>query len=510
MSAITGMPASINQGVSSTGEVDVFERFCVSATNTLAEMLRPLFGPESSSTLVVNELETEHLVFSATTLFEQLKVSNPICRLIERTSRSLPQDGSTHFVLLVCGMLRQALFLLKEGVSRPTVRRSAKQFLRACREVLDTQTRPVFDKTTDEATVLSNFQKVFRAALCKLAHRRVFFESLFFENSAFCLALLEDRLTADSLAVVRKPGVSLADSFLLDGFVLREEFLAKPASLDVSQKVAVFSCSIDLLSTDAKGIVVLQSPEQLLNYSRGEDKLLESKVEALVKLGVGVVLSGGGVSATAVQLFQSFGVGVLSLSSKFDLRRAATLAGADVLTTFDCPSANKLGSAFFESVPLDTVTTTSKTDALLVLRPACKQREPFFTLVLTSPSEILSSKTDKTIKSAFALLTEVRKSNLVLPGGGETETTIVSVLKQHKDFASFAEFLDVLKFAELGVSDNESVLDSASVKMKSYQLAEQVVDDCLIVDDVYFAKPSGGPDVMNRVIGHWDEDEGAY
>ena len=45
-------------------------------------------------------------------------------------------------------------------------------------------------------------------------------------------------------------------------------------------KVAVFTCGLDIAQTETKGTVLLKSAEEMLNFTRGEEKQLE-KVRSL-------------------------------------------------------------------------------------------------------------------------------------------------------------------------------------------------------------------------------------
>ena len=40
-------------------------------------------------------------------------------------------------------------------------------------------------------------------------------------------------------------------------------------------KVAVFTCGLDIAQTETKGTVLLKSAEEMLNFTRGEEKQLE-------------------------------------------------------------------------------------------------------------------------------------------------------------------------------------------------------------------------------------------
>lgn len=46
-------------------------------------------------------------------------------------------------------------------------------------------------------------------------------------------------------------------------------------------KIAVYSCAVDINQTETKGTVLIKTADELLNYSKGEEDLLE-KVQLFV------------------------------------------------------------------------------------------------------------------------------------------------------------------------------------------------------------------------------------
>ena len=47
-------------------------------------------------------------------------------------------------------------------------------------------------------------------------------------------------------------------------------------------KVAVFTCALDIAQTETKGTVLLKSAEEMLNFTRGEEKQLEKVSDIIV------------------------------------------------------------------------------------------------------------------------------------------------------------------------------------------------------------------------------------
>ena len=48
-------------------------------------------------------------------------------------------------------------------------------------------------------------------------------------------------------------------------------------------KVAVYTCGLDISQTETKGTVLLRKADELLNFSKGEEKQLEGVSEAILE-----------------------------------------------------------------------------------------------------------------------------------------------------------------------------------------------------------------------------------
>lgn len=92
------------------------------------------------------------------------------------------------------------------------------------------------------------------------------------------LAVMPTKMTdfnVDSVRVVKVLGGGLDNSRVVRGMVFGRE----PESVikNVKKgKVAVFSCGLDVGQTETKGTVLLKKAEELLDFTRGEEKQLES------------------------------------------------------------------------------------------------------------------------------------------------------------------------------------------------------------------------------------------
>lgn len=78
----------------------------------------------------------------------------------------------------------------------------------------------------------------------------------------------------DSIRIVKVLGGGLDSSRVVRGMVFgrQPEGVVKSAK---KAKVAVYTCGLDISQTETKGTVLLKKAEELLDFSRGEEKQLE-------------------------------------------------------------------------------------------------------------------------------------------------------------------------------------------------------------------------------------------
>lgn len=95
-------------------------------------------------------------------------------------------------------------------------------------------------------------------------------------------------------------------------------------------KVAVFSCPVDITQTETKGTVLIKSADELLNFSRGEESLLEKQIKELADTGVKVVVAGAKFGDMALHFLNKYNLMAVRLNSKFDIRRLAKTVNATV------------------------------------------------------------------------------------------------------------------------------------------------------------------------------------
>ena len=144
---------------------------------------------------------------------------------------------------------------------------------------------------------------------------------------AVALVMKNGSFNVDNIRVVKVMGASLSQSQVVKGMVFpREpEGTVKNAA---KSKVVVFTNPIDISTTETKGTVLLHNAQEMLDFTKGEEQQLDQLCKEIHDSGVKVVVAGSSVGELALHYLNKYGILVLRVPSKFDLRRICQVCGA--------------------------------------------------------------------------------------------------------------------------------------------------------------------------------------
>ena len=147
----------------------------------------------------------------------------------------------------------------------------------------------------------------------------------------------------DNIRVVKIMGSSLTESRVIKGMVF-------PRSPDgsvkraVKAKVGVFACPIDTSQTETKGTVLLHNAKEMLDFTKGEESQLETAIKELHDCGLRVVVAGSTLGELALHYLNRYGILVIKVLSKFELRRLCRVVGATPLARLGAPMPDEMGT----------------------------------------------------------------------------------------------------------------------------------------------------------------------
>jgi T-complex protein 1 subunit theta len=128
------------------------------------------------------------------------------------------------------------------------------------------------------------------------------------------------KFNVDNVRTEKIPGGNLTDSYIIKGFVLNKEPEGQVKHVK-DAKVAIFTCNIDISSLDTKETILIESKQELLDYSKTEETEIENEIKEIASAGINVIVSGGSFGDMAMHYIEKYNMMAVKVQSKFEMRR---------------------------------------------------------------------------------------------------------------------------------------------------------------------------------------------
>ncbi|KAG0261966.1 T-complex protein 1 subunit theta [Actinomortierella ambigua] len=519
----------------------------ITAVHDLSEITRTSFGPNGRNKIIINHLEKLFVTNDAATIVRELEVVHPAAKLLVMASQQQESEmgDASNLVSIVTGaLLQKAEYLLRMGLHPSEIVQGYEVALTKALEILETLA--VEELTVAQVRSREGLYPAVRTSIgAKQFGNEETLTDLVVEAALAVMPKDEAHFNVDNIRVVKIMGSSLYESRVVRGMVFGRspEGVITNAS---KAKVAVFTCPLDVAQTETKGTVLIHNANEMLDFTKGEEKHMETMLKTLADAGVKVVVTGAGVGELALHYLNRFGILVVKVMSKFDLRRLCRVTGATALARVGAPMAEEMGYCdVVESVEIGG-------DRVTVFRQEAEGVSKTATIVLRGATQNHLDDLERAVDDGVNVVKVLIKDRRLCAGAGATEMELLKRLlaqgertpglNQHA-IKKFAEALEVIPrtLAEnagldatevlgklyaahhqddrgiMGV-DVESekheiidakaagIVDTLSAKISAIRLATETALTILRVDQIIMSKPAGGPKMPKQNQGHWDED----
>ncbi|KAJ4392147.1 T-complex protein 1 subunit theta [Gnomoniopsis smithogilvyi] len=389
----------------------------IDACRAISSTVQTSLGPYGRNKIVINHLQKMILTSDAATILRELDVVHPAAKLLVMASQQQEAEmgDATNLVIVLAGeLLKKAEDLLRMGLKTSDIvtgyERAQKVALEALEEI---EVDKVGDLRSQEE--LSKALKTVIAA--KQNGNEDFLADLVAEAILAVLPKNPAAFNVDNIRVVKIMGGSLEQSRVVKGMVFPKEpnGIIKKAK---KAKVGVYSCAIDSTQTETKGTVLLHNANEMLNFTKGEEDQLEAAIKELHDVGLRVVIAGSTVGELAMHYLNRYGILVIKILSKFDLRRICRVVGATPLARLGAPMPDEMGSVdVVETMEIggDRVTVFRQEDE--VTRTA--------TLVLRGATQNHLDDIERAVDDGVNVVKAITKDPRLVPGAGAAEMQLV-------------------------------------------------------------------------------------
>jgi len=282
----------------------------------------------------------------------------------------------------------------------------------------------------------------------------------------------------------------------------------------------------------------------MLDFTKGEETQLETQIKELYDSGLRVVVAGSTVGELAMHYLNRFGILVIRILSKFELRRLCRVVGATPLARLGAPMPDEMGS-------VDVVETLEiGGDRVTVFRQENEQTRTA-TLVIRGATQNHLDDIERAVDDGVNVIKDVTRDPRLVPGAGATEMQLVERIQAFGDKTPGLAQYSIRKYGEAfeviprtlaesagidatevlsrlytahkrddwttGVdiendgktgilnAKAEGILDLMISKSWAIKLATEAARTVLSVDQIIVARQAGGPKPPGP-NPNWDED----
>ncbi|KFX90964.1 hypothetical protein O988_04801 [Pseudogymnoascus sp. VKM F-3808] len=472
----------------------------IDACRTISSTVQTSLGPYGRNKIVINHLQKMILTSDAATILRELDVVHPAAKLIVMASQQQEAEmgDATNLVIVLAGeLLKKAEDLLRMGLKTSDVVQGYERAQKYALEVLDELT---VDKVEDMRSQKELSKAIRTVVASKQCGSEDFLADLIAEAVLAVLPKNPTQFNVDTVRVVKIMGGSMEQSRVVKGMVFGREPDGSVKKA-VRAKVGVFSCPIDTSQTETKGTVLLHNAKEMMDFTTGEESQLEVAIKELYDSGLRVVIAGSTVGELAMHYLNRFGILVIRILSKFELRRVCRVVGATPLARLGAPMPDEMGS-------IDIVETLEiGGDRVTVFRQE-NDATRTATIVLRGATMNHLDDIERAVDDGVNVVKAITRDPRLVPGAGATETELVERIMAIGETTPGLPQYAIKKYAEAfevipRTLAESAGLDATEVLSRLYTAHHKKEDWCAGVDienddgtGVFDAKEAGILDLL--------------
>lgn len=433
-----GVPQMLKEGARMFSGLEEAVYRNINACKQFAQSVRSAYGPNGMNKMIINHIDKQFITSDAGTIIRELEVEHPAAKLMVLASQMQDAEvgDGTNFVIILSGALLEAAEeLLRLGVTTSEIAEGYERALDKCLEILPSL-------ICHEIKDVKNIEAVIKGIKPSIMSKQYGNEDFIAELVAkACVAILPEKTTfnVDNVRTCKILGAGLFHSDVLSGMVFKRQVEGE-VNFATKAKVVVYSCPVDITQTETKGTVLIKTADELLNFSRGEESLLEKQIKDIADTGVKVIVAGAKFGDMALHFLNKYGLMAVRLNSKFDLRRLAKTVNATVLPRLTTPTAEELG--YCDIVQVDEVGDTH----VVIFRIESTEAR-ISTIVIRGSTDNYMDDIERAIDDGVNTFKGIARDGRFVPGAGATEIELAQQLLQFADTLPGLEQYAVRKFA---------------------------------------------------------------
>jgi len=430
----------------------------------VADLVKTTLGPKGMDK-ILQSMGDEHarkkitVTNDGATILQSIYVDNPAAKILIDISRTQDEevgDGTTTVAVLAGELLREAEKLVNSRIHPQIIIQGWRKAREVARQVLVENSTDNFD---DEEKFKADLKNI---AMTTLSSKLLKSErDKFAELAVQSVLRLKGSGNMDYIKIIKKPGGTLSDSYLADGFILQKTIATGCERVKENPRVMIANTQMDTDKVKIMGAKVkVDSIMKVAEIEEAEKQKMKRKVDRILAYKPDVFINRQLIYNYPEQLLADANVMVIEHADFDGMERLAAVLGAEILSTFDDSSADVLGScAKIEEVMIG--------EDKVIKFTGC-QRNEACSIVLRGSGNHILDEAERSLHDAICVLVSAVKNHKTIYGGGNAEIRMALAVQdlaqkvEGKQSLAIEAFAKALRQLPTIIADNAGY-DSAEI-----------------------------------------------
>lgn len=402
----------------------------IAAARAVADIVRTTLGPRSMLKMLLDPMGGIVMTNDGNAILREIDVTNPAAKTMIELSRSQDEevgDGTTSVIILAGELLTVAEPFLNRDV-HPTV--IIRGYYRALEIALETAKKmskdiDVYDKKAMTKLIKASVGSKFAISMGDLISELALDAVLKVKRD---IPGARADVDLKRYAKVEKiPGGELSDSRVLTGVMFNKDVTHSKMRRSIKNpRVLLLDCPLEYKKGESQANVELTKEEDWNTLLRLEEEYIENICAQIVALKPDIVITEKGVSDLAQHYFVKANITAFRRLRKSDNNRVARATGATIVSRPDEIQESDIGTQCGE------MNVRKIGDEYFAFFEECQDPKAC-TILLRGGSKDVLNEMERNLQDAMQVARNVVYEPKLLPGGGATEMSIASALREEGD-----------------------------------------------------------------------------
>ena len=311
----------------------------------IADLVKTTLGPKGMDKILqsMGRGQGVSVTNDGATILKSIYVDNPAAKVLIDISKVQDDevgDGTTSVVVLAGEFLREAEKLVQQKVHPMTIIAGFREAATCARKVLEAR---AMDNQNDPEKFRNDLLNIARTTLSSKILTQ---DKDFFSEIAVDAVLRTCKKSGlESIHIIKKSGGTLRESFLDEGFILDKKIgVGQPKRIE-NAKILVANTAMDTDKVKIYGARIrADGMTKVADIEQAEKEKMRTKCKKIIDHGINCFINRQLIYNFPEEIFADAGIMAVEHADFDGIERLALVLGADIASTFEDPSATKLGS----------------------------------------------------------------------------------------------------------------------------------------------------------------------